>query len=619
MTNNSNKDLFQDFPVVSTGEWEQQITKDLKGADYDKRLIWKTLDGINVRPYYRSEDLKKLSETGVPGKFPFIRGTKAESNSWLIRQDIQFVDSKGTSERINYLISRGVQSVGLELAKCQDKKQLADLFEEIELDQVELNFQGADPGFIMEVLNEYCEKKGIPTENIRGSLGYDPIGAYTLSGKLGNEELEFDLLADWIRAGVNFPKLRIFDVNAKHFHNAGSTTVQELGFALAIANEYLDQLTDRGLSITEIASKLTFNFAVGSNYFFELAKLRSARGLWSRILESYDADSAADCGSYFHAETSAWNKTVYDPHVNLLRTTTEAMSSILGGVDSLTVLPFDSSYRQSDEISQRLARNQQLLLREEAYLDKVVDPAAGSYYVENLTHSISQESWKVFQEIEAKGGFVDAFLAGQIQDAIADIAQKRDMQIALKQEILLGTNQYPNAEERQLDQTDLALAHASVVDPSGADTQPLNLYRGAEGFEKLRFETEQSGKQPIVFLLTIGNLNMRKARATFAANFFACAGYKVVDNLGFASVTEGMESARNAKADIIVLCSSDEEYLSLATEVVKARHEAEIVIAGYPKNIIDELHNVGIRHFIHMRSNVLEILKGFNQLMEISH
>ncbi|MEA1876033.1 MAG: methylmalonyl-CoA mutase family protein [Bacteroidota bacterium] len=618
MSKNNNEALFHDFPAITTGDWEQQIAKDLKGADYDKRLIWKTLDGIAVRPYYRSEDLEQLPETGVPGQFPFIRGTKTESNSWLIRQDIPFVDSKESSERINYLISRGVQSVGLVFTKSFEKQQLSDLFEEIQIDKVELNFQGAEPGFIIEVLKEHCEKNDISKETIRGSLGYDPIGAFILSGKLGNEEVDFDQLAGWIRAGEDFPNLRIFEVNAKYFHNAGSTAVQELGFALALANEYLDQLTDRGLSVQEISSKLTFNLAVGSNYFFELAKLRSARGLWSRMLESYDADGAKDCSSYFHAETSAWNKTVYDPHVNLLRTTTEAMSSILGGVDSLTILPFDSSYRQSDEISQRLARNQQLLLREEAYLDKVVDPAAGSYYIENLTHSIIQESWKVFQEIETEGGFVDAFLAGKIQDAIAGVAQKRDMQIALKKEILLGTNQYPNAEEKQLDQVDLARTHASVVDPTGADTQPLNLYRGAEGFEKLRFETEQADKQPVVFLLTIGNLNMRKARATFAANFFACAGYKIIDNPGFASVAEGMEAARDAKADIIVLCSSDEEYLSLATELVKAPHEAEIVIAGYPKSIMDELHNAGIRHFIHLRSNVLEVLKGFNQLLEIS-
>ena len=618
MSKNNNEALFHDFPAVSTKEWEKQISKDLKGADYGKRLIWKTLDGVAVRPYYRSEDLITLPATGEPGSFPFVRGTKTENNSWLIRQDITFVDSKETAERINYLVSRGVQSVGLSITKSLDKKQVTDFFEAIQIDEVELNFQGIDPGFILEALKEYCEKAGVSIENVRGSLGYDPIGAFSLSGKLGNEETDFDQLVEWIRASKDFPNLRIFEVNAKHFHNAGSTAVQELGFAMAVANEYLDQLTDRGLNIHEIASKLTFNFAVGSNYFFELAKFRAARGLWSRILESYDAEVAKTSNSYFHAETSIWNKTVYDPHVNLLRTTTEAMSSILGGVDSLTVLPFDSSYRQSDEISQRLARNQQLLLREEAYLDKVLDPAAGSYYIENLTHSLIVESWKVFQEIESKGGFVDAFLAGFIQDAISDIAQKRDMKIALKKEILLGTNQYPNAEESRATQVDVTIAHALAVDPTGAEAQPLNLYRGAEEFEKLRFETEQSGKQPVVFLLTIGNLNMRKARATFAANFFACAGYTVIDNPGFNSVDEGLKAARNAEADIIVLCSSDEEYLSLATEVIKARQEAEIVIAGYPKSIMDDLQNVGIKYFVHMRSNVLEILKGFNQLLKIS-
>ncbi len=619
MTKKNNQQLlFNEFPAISTEEWEQQITKDLKGADYDKKLILKTLDGISVRPYYRSEDLSQLPEIGVPGEFPFIRGTKSEDNSWLIRQEISFIESKETSEKINYLQSKGVQSIGLTFHQLPQQKQLEDLFSAIQIDKLEINFQGVDAALIIEVLKKHCNNAGIAPESIRGSLACKPISDFTLSGKLGEEEIFFDQLGEYINLTKDYCNLRVIEVKALNFHNAGSTAVQELGFALAVANEYLDQLTDRGLSLSEIAPKMSFSFAVGSNYFFEMAKFRAARGLWSRVLESYDAEQARTSKSYFHAETSSWNKTVYDPYVNLLRTTTETMSSVLGGVDSLTVLPFDSSYKASDEFSQRLARNQQLVIREEAYLDKVLDPAAGSYYIENLTHSMIEESWKLFQAVEAKGGFIDAFLEGYVQDAIAEIAQKRDMNIALKKEIFLGTNHYPNAEEKQLAYTDLDQAHVLAVDPTGAETQPLNPYRGAEGFEKLRFETEQASKQPVVFLLTIGNLTMRKARAAFAASFFACAGYKVIDNPGFNNMTDGMEAARNAQSDIVVLCSSDDEYKTLAVEAVNSSKGMEFVIAGYPKEIMDDLKKVGIKHFVHVRSNVLETLRGFNQELGIS-
>lgn len=617
MTKNVDERLFHEFPEITTREWEQQITKDLKGADYDKKLIWNTLDGIPVKPYYRSEDLDQLPETGNPGEFPFIRGTKTVDNSWLVRQDIKFVNAAETSEKITFLISRGVQSIGLRFDRIPEEKELIVLFEGINFDQIEMNFIGLEAGYILGLLKTHCNKSGLAKDNIKGSLGYDSIGAFALSGKLGKEEEQFDNLAKLIKEGAEFPNLRIIEVRASNFHNAGSTSVQELAYAISIANEYLDQLTDRDLSIQEITKKLGFTFAVGSNYFFELAKFRAARGLWSRVLEAYDKEAALNCSSHIHAETSNWNKTVYDPYVNMLRTTTEAMSSIIGGVDSLTVQPFDSSFREPDDFSERLARGQQILLSSEAYLDKVVDPAAGSYYLENLTNSMIMESWKIFQDTEAEGGFIDSFLDGTIQNAIAEIAQKRDTRIAQKQDIILGTNQYANGDEKQLEQANIEIAHASAIDPTGADTQPLNLYRGAESFEKLRFETEKAEKQPVVFMLTIGNLTMRKARSGFAGNFFGCAGYKVIDSLGFENISEGLKAANELQADIIVLCSSDDEYATLAPELAKSGTNAEIVIAGYPKDIIDELKNAGIKHFIHVRSNVLETLKEFNLLLGI--
>jgi len=336
--------------------------------------------------------------------------------------------------------------------------------------------------------------------------------------------------------------------------------------------------------------------------------------LWSRIVESYDITEPARAKMYVHAETSMWNKTVYDPYVNMLRTTTEAMSAILGGVNSLTVHPFDATFKEAGEFSERLARNKQIILKEEAHFDKVVDPGGGSYYIEKLTDSIGAEAWKLFQEVERRGGYTQAFMEGHIQNEITTSAQLRDENIALRKEVFLGINQFPNNSEFLDPQADSSHIISPVPDPSGADTHPLIFYRGAEGFEFLRMATEKAEKRPKVFMLTIGSLPWRKARAEFASNFFGCAGYEIVNNLGFETIEEGMKAAKEDEADIIVLCSSDDEYADYGPEASKINIDKSIlVVAGYPKPIIEKLESVGISRFIHIKTNVLETLKGFNK------
>ena len=413
-----------------------------------------------------------------------------------------------------------------------------------------------------------------------------------------------------------FPGMKLLGIHGRNFHQSGATIAQELGYSMAQASDYLAALTELLVPADLVASKISFHLAAGSDYFMELAKFRAARMLWNKLLESYGISDDDIPKMYLHAETSRWNQTVYDPYVNLLRSTTEAMSAALAGVDAITVLPFDYPYEIPTDFAERIARNQQILLKEEAYFDRVADPAAGSYYIETLTASIAEAAWKIFQEVEAAGGYTDAFYEGSIQDAIVSAAMQRDKNIALRREILLGTTQYPNPAEEMLMKADSARVHSKYMDSSLAEAQPLNLYRAAEEFEALRFGTERSGVKPMAFMLTIGNLAMRKARATFACNFFGCAGYNVVDNPGCATLEEGVESALNAGADIIVLCSSDEEYATLGAPFAQlVGNRAIPVIAGYPKDITDQLKAAGIQHFVHVRSNVLETLKAFNSLI----
>jgi methylmalonyl-CoA mutase len=322
-----------------------------------------------------------------------------------------------------------------------------------------------------------------------------------------------------------------------------------------------------------------------------------------------------------HVETGSWNKTVYDAYVNMLRTQTEAMSAALGGVNSITVLPFNAIFEDPTAFSERIARNQQLLLKEESHFDKVVDPAAGSYYIEQLTALIAEESWKLFLQIQDMGGFLAAAKAGFMQGKIKEMAAKRDLNIATRRENLLGTNQFPNFSEKMaasaISETVFEKLDLTAAD---AEIETIKPYRGAQAFEKLRFDTDryaETHKRPLAFMLTMGNLAMRKARAQFACNFFAVAGYQVQDNNGFATVEEGIAAARNAAADIVVLCSSDEEYADLAPAAFSLlAKDAIFVVAGAPE-CMEELKSKGITNFIHVKSNLLEELKGYQQQLGI--
>jgi methylmalonyl-CoA mutase len=314
-----------------------------------------------------------------------------------------------------------------------------------------------------------------------------------------------------------------------------------------------------------------------------------------------------------HAETSTFNLTLFDAHVNMLRTQTEAMSAALAGVDSITVSPFDKAYQTPDDFSERIARNQQLLLKEECHFDKVVDPAAGSYYIENLTVSIAQQAWNLFLEVEEAGGMMEAIKAGKVQEAVNASNKARHEAVSKRREILLGTNQYPNFTE--LSEGKAPMGCQCCCGGQHECEKPyatLDKARAASEFEELRLQTENSGKRPKAFMLTIGNLAMRQARAQFSCNFLACAGYEVIDNLGFPTVEEGVEAAMKAGADIVVLCSSDDEYAEYAVPAYQALNgRAMFIVAGAPA-CMDDLKAAGIENFIHVRCNVLETLRGYN-------
>jgi methylmalonyl-CoA mutase len=617
---NKQEKLFDQFPPVTTKEWMDKIISDLKGADFNRKLMWKTKEGFDVRPFYREEDTSDLPFiNSLPGEYPYVRGTKA-GNDWFIRQNIEVTDYTEANRKAHFLLGCGVNSLGFNIFDPASVSELnfAALINGIDPEKTELNFLCNGRAIeIIEILIKILKSKGCDLDCIKGAVETDPLGRLMLNGKLCVPvETGLDYLTSLARKAYLLSDFRVLQVNASVFGNAGAGTVEELALGISAGMEYLTQLTGRGLSAGYAASKIRFSFGSGSNYFIEIAKLRAARLLWSAIAKGYKAAGNESFRMIIHSLTTSWNKTVYDPYVNMLRTQTEAMAASLGGADSITVLPFDITFRKPDEFSERIARNQQLILKEESYFDKITDPAAGSYYIENLTHLVAGSSWKLFLEIEENGGFLEALKGGIIQNILNRSAAGRKEDIAKRKEIILGTNQYPDSSE-VIKNIDRAVLFNKQVPEADQELEPVRLSRGAEEFEKLRMSVDASVKKPAVFILTIGDILMRRARAQFTSSFFACGGYLIIDNPGFIDVGEGVQAALESKAQIVVICSSDDEYSTFAPTVFeKLKEKAIVVVAGNPP-CIDELKARGIEHFISIKSDVAAALKLFNQMTGI--
>ena len=611
--------LFTEFTAPTTQEWLDKIQVDLKGADFQKRLVWRTNEGFNVQPFYRREDLANLkTPDALPGEFPFVRGNKKDNNEWYVRQNIAVEDPKEANAKALDILNKGIDSLGFRIKGSDVSAEFIEtLLKDIYCEIVDLNFRTC-PRHALElaqIVDAYFTKKGFDKAKLSFTVGFDPIESILTKGKDMTE-----LLAEGpkiVEALKDYPKAHVMTVHTETLNNAGAYIVQELGYALAWGNEYLQQLVDAGVDVDLAARQMKFYMGVSENYFMEIAKFRAARLLWAQIVKQYEPKDDASCKMTINATTSTYNQTLFDSYVNLLRSQTEAMSAALGGVHSMVVTPFVAPYEKATDFSERIARNQQLLIKEEAHFDRIVDASAGSYYIEHLTDALAQEGWKLFLKIEDEGGFLEACKKGIVQDDINATNVKRHGDAAKRKEFLLGTNQFPNftekSEGKKAQACGCGCGHAEGEEPA---FKAINSTRLAADFENLRIHTEET-KVPVAFMLTIGNLAMRQARAQFSCNFLACAGYKVIDNLGFKSVEEGVDAALEAKADIVVICSSDDEYAEYAIPAFKYLNgRAMFVVAGAPA-CMEDLKAAGIENYIHVKCNVLETLKEYNQKLGI--
>ena len=611
MADNKEK-LFDQFPATTYDEWRAKVEADLKGADFDKKLVWRTNEGFNVQPVYRREDIKDLQTTNsLPGEYPYVRGTRTD-NDWLTRQEIVAESAEEANSIAKDVLNKGVTSLGF-CVKEATAEELAALLKDIHVPAVEINFTCCPnkAQALAEVLVKFLQEKGW-ADDFRGSIDYNPLRKALRHGAGNVSDQVVAQAKKLVETVAPVKGLRVLSVDSNVLSNAGAYITQELGYALAWGADWMTLLTDAGLSATEVACRIKFNMGVSSNFFMEIAKFRAARMLWAKIVRQYKPDCTCAEKMMCHAVTSRFNQTIYDAYVNLLRSQTEAFSAAVAGVDSMTVTPFDVAYKKPDDFSERIARNQQFLLKEESHMDKVIDPAGGSYYVETLTVSIAEQAWKLFLDVEENGSFFKQVNEGLVQKAVNASCEKRHTDVARRKEILLGTNQYPNINEIAHDKIE-STACGCGCGCDHEDNGGLLMKRAATDFEALRLQTEAWPVRPKVFMLTIGNLAMRLARAQFSSNFFGCAGYQIIDNNGFKTVEEGIDAALAQDANVIVLCSSDDEYAEYAPAAFKYLNgRAEFVVAGAPA-CMDDLKAQGINDFVHVRVNVLDTLRDFNK------
>jgi methylmalonyl-CoA mutase len=652
--------LLADFPPAGYGDWHRLVETELKGAPFDKRMFTPTYEDITLKPIYRRENVANLPHLdSFPGFAPFVRGTSAAGyvgQPWAISQEITCSSPTefnhearnslaGGLNALNMVLDKAtrngrdpdwakpeeVGSGGLSIATLRDLDRALD---GVDLRTTSLFVRAGASGMPFAVLLfALMRRRKQKPSVLHGCIEMDPLGVLAHEGSLPQSMKaayrEMAALTRW--AADHSPSVQTICVHSRAWHEAGGHAVQELAFTLATGIEYLREMHQRGLDVNTVAPRIRFAVTVGVNFFMEIAKLRALRMLWSRAVAALGGNSEAQKLS-LHVRTSQWNKSVCDPHNNILRATVEALAGVLGGCDSLQVGAFDEVVRPPDDFSRRIARNTQLILQKECNLTQVIDPAGGSWFAEVVTAELAGRAWALFQEVEQLGGMEAALHAGFPQKMIDAVAAEKMRAAASRRLSMVGVNQHANLKETPLEvpSLDARLFHkrraqqvashrTSLDDPESeivlkklsnivnirgeglfaecmeaaaagatlgeivrairihdhpcAPILPVSLTRAALPFERLRAAMDRHlvlhDKRPQVFLCNMGPLRDYKARADFSLGFFSLAGYDVVSPEGFQTPQAAVQAFVQSGARIAVLCSTDNNYPALVPPLVK--------------------------------------------------
>lgn len=666
--------LLTEFPEHTYEQWHAAAEALLKGASFEQKLISETYEGIRIQPIYRREDIAGLEHRKhLPGRDSMVRGSRAGGFlgiGWESSQELK----ASTPAELNGLVHEGLNGGQSELnivvgcgqhdcctggVKIDTSADVKVALDGVALDAVSIWWQcGPSATALAPLVIAAAEASGIPAKCLRGGFENDPLGDLAAKG-VSRLPLatRFDQMAALTAyAAKNAPGLRTISIRGDVYHNAGATATQELGYVIATLVAYIEEMKSRGLSPETVMSHMRIRLSVGSDYFMEIAKIRAARWLWSRVADAYGVLNAP---AHIHANTSKWNKTTYDAHTNMLRVTAESFAAVVAGVDSLHIGPYDEIAGSSDEFSRRIARNLHTILREECGLDRVIDPAGGSTYIEWLTDQIAAKSWDLFQNIESTGGMAAALEAGTAQEAVQAVCKAKLRNIRRRKDKIVGANMYPDLKGKKLvirqvecragqpvpgalppqalevefsnkaamieqalaaakagaSKASLALATGFASKEAGPVVTPLPARRAAEEYEALRDASAafaaKTGSAPAILQLNMGPSRKYRMRADWTAAFFEAAGFAIDGSRDFSDEAAALEALKGSNAPIAVITSDDATYLETVETLAKAiktvKPGVHLLVAGAPGEQESSWRAAGIDDFVNVRSNNYEL------------
>lgn len=642
--------LASEFPVPDRAQWLALVDKALKGAPFDKKLLTRLYEGIVVQPLYTRADVDGAADpSGFPGAAPFARGGRASgagTEGWDIRTEHAAALPADANAAILDDLMRGATAIHLRFDRAARSGRAAEAalwgedgiaihsgddldrtLQGVLLEYVPLSLEaGASADRAAELLTALWQSRGTAPDQAKAAFGIDPLGTLAAEGSLpATIEDSLARVAQLAAATArDWPNATAIGIDTAVYHDAGATATQELAAAMATGTAYLKAMTAAGLDIATALNQIVFTLSVDCDQFLSIAKLRAARMMWARIAEACGAPESARRMRLL-ARTSRRMMSKHDPWVNLLRTTVAGFAAGVGGADSVAVLPFDAELGPSDAFSRRIARNIQILLKEESSLSQVIDPAGGSWYVETLTRQVAEAAWTEFQTIEGAGGMAAALLDGSLAGRIAQSWAEREKNIARRKDPLTGISEFPNLHERPVErpQPDLkplragALAKATASADPAVSISPLPRHRLGEAFEALRDAAEafrdRTGAWPRLFLANLGPVASHTARATYAKNYFEAGGIETLGNDGFTDAAACVEAFKASGARLVALCGSDGLYETHAVAFAQALKQAGaecVYLAGNPGERKADYAAAGIDEFIFVGCDVLATLRA---------
>ncbi|MCP4884343.1 MAG: hypothetical protein GY908_11185 [Flavobacteriales bacterium] len=590
------KMLFQDFIPPTKQDWLDKVNIDLKGADFNKRLVWKNLNGIDLKPFYIKSDQKEL-----------LKNT-GENSAQVVNYRRIKVQKVATANQLA-LKALGEGMNGL-IFEINSEVSAYDLLEDIDFNGISISFELNKESFsFCTSYKSFLKDLSIEPNLVHGFIDLDIFNQYLETGSLDKDLI--DRAGELTEIFSDYPNFKSLTVSGTIYQDTGSNQVQEIAYTLNSLVFLLEELINTKYQAQTLFDNLHFVLGISSEYFVEIAKFRVFNSILSDIAAKY---GVAKASASLSAKTSVWSKSVTDPNTNMLRSTTEAMAALLGNVDGLELDPYDHEFKNSNDFSSRIAGNITTILKEESYFGKVANPVDGSYYIEELSLQMAKKALDLFKDVEALGGFISQTENENIQSQIAEIRMKKIKLLSQRRIAMVGVNKYPNLMET---------ISQDFLDHQEKNTDPKLLIRQRAGLEmeKIRYTTEhfveEKGFRPIVEIASFGQLTMRKARAAFAYDFMGVSGFEIESEKSFNSFKEAADETAVSNSDVVVICSSDTDYQESALDFVKEFRTQNgskiLVLAGNPEGIQDSLSASGLDGFIHVRSDIFKTLTEIQQ------